>query len=260
MALLRFTLLLSLVLFSCKKEIDIKLKDADPRMVIVANLNTTEGQLTVQVSQSGSYFTPYSETKINNATVTFYAPNQMPVVVPNVGDGQYALPFTTAQVGENYRIVVTYDGVDYEANSMLMGPLVGTSINAADFPPGQVGGPNYIIIYRFQDQTGVGNAYKSVEILNGERLDKVNEISIGKDNQQDGQIITINKIGFYDAGDTVSFEIQSINQQTYNYYNELRMGTDPNSAAQGNPNYVWTNRALGYFSVYSTSTLTVVLN
>lgn len=259
MNVFRYSLILIVLLCSCKKEIDIKLKDAAPRLVIVANYDVTDSLVTVRVSQSGSYFTPNSELKINTAIVTLYGPNGIPIVIPSIGDGNYSLFHSDIQVGAEYKMIVHYQNIDYEATSKLMTPMEGLSIYSAPFPAGQAGGPNYVIFYSFQDQIGLGNCYKVVETLNNERLDQITEIVIGTDKLSDGNAISVNKIGFYNAEDTVSFEIQSINEKTYQYYQELKTGTNPNTAAQGNPNSVWTNRALGYFSVYSTSTLSIVL-
>ena len=56
---------------------------------------------------------------------------------------------------------------------------------------------------------------------------------------------------------TVILEMQSINETIYNYYHQLSSSTSAFNAAVGNPDYLWTNKALGYFSTYTYSLDTV---
>lgn len=252
-----YFILLLITFSACRKEIDIDLNDANPRLVIAANYNASADSVHVRVTKSGSFFDTFSEEKINTAIVTLIGPDETPFIIPNVGDGIYKANYSQVVAGATYRMIVTVDGTDYEASSILMPTLQTTSIDYAPFVAGEVGGPNYIIYYRYQDIPGFGNYYKAIRTLNGKREDKFGEYSIGNDDLTDGNEVILSSIGFYDVGDEVSFEIQSINERTYRYYNELASGTSQNAAAQGNPNYVWSNQALGYFSVYTTSTLTV---
>ncbi len=247
------------LLFSCKKEIKVDLNDANPKMVIVANFDATDQYVNVRVSKSGSYFTPYSEELINNAIVTIYGPNNTPFIIPTAGNGIYESAYSEVQIGATYRITVSVDGELFEATSKLMPTLIGTNIYANPFVAGEVGGPNYIISYFYQDYPGVGNYSKVIKTVNGIRKDKFGEFSINSDALTDGNEVALTDIGFFEVGDTVSYEIQSINEKTFDYYTQLQSGTSSSAAAQGNPVYVWSNDALGYFSVFTKSTLTIVL-
>ena len=252
-------LLFIVILSACRKEIDIDLNEANPRIVIAANYNASADSVHVRVTKTGSFFDQFSEEKINNAVVTIYGPDEVPVLIPLIGDGIYKAAYTNVQIGANYKMVVSVDGKEYEATSVLMPTLQTTTINYQPFVAGEVGGPNYIIYYRYQDFSGIGNYYKAIRTYNNEREDKFGQFSIGDDKLTDGNEVILSSIGFYDAGDEVTFEIQSINEQTHKYYSQLASGTSQNAAAQGNPDYVWTNQALGYFNAYTTSSLSITI-
>ena len=250
---------LLLLVTSCRKEIKIDLNDANPRLVIAANFNATEEMVTVRVTKSGSFFEQFSEEMINNAIVTLYGPSNTPFIVPFVSDGLYSAPYIDVQVGATYKMIVSIDGTDYEAASELLPTLQTTTITTSPFVAGEVGGPNILITYKYQDLPGKGNYYKTIRTYNGEREDKFGQFTIGNDDLTDGNEVTLTNIGFYDSGDSVSFEIQSINEKTHKFYTQLASGTSQNAAAQGNPDYVWSNAALGYFSVYTTSSWSIVI-
>lgn len=247
--------LLTLATTSCQKVIDVDLNDANPRMVIEAKYNATDSIVLVVVSYTTSYFDNAPPQYVDNATVIITDGNGIGTLVPSIGQGVYQLNNYIPQTGTTYTMTVSHDGVDYTASSTLMPTLVQEIPTYEYYDSGffsETGG--YLVSFGFQDPTGLGNCYKAILTANDTTHNKLDEILIGDDELTDGNFIERPAFEFFDVGDTVSFEIQAIDQRAYDYYNELLTLTGgQSSAAPANPTYYWSNEALGSFIAYSYS-------
>lgn len=254
-----FSLLLVLALFSCQKEIDIDLNDSNPKLVIEANYIATDSIVTVRVSKTGSYFDNYITNPVNDAVVSIRENNGAEVIVPLSADGYYELANYIPTFGATYTIKVTQEGVDYSADSKLMPVLNFLPATYVYQEESLFSDAGYWITYRFQDYSGVGNCYKLITTYGGERYDKFGDFSTGSDAYTDGNLIERPLIQSFQPGDTILLELQSINQRVYDYYSQLSSNTSSFTAAAGNPDYFWSNDALGYFSAYGYSTEEVII-
>ena len=64
----------------------------------------------------------------------------------------------------------------------------------------------------------------------------------------------------FQVGDTVGFEMRSMDRTVYNYFTEvLSIAGGQSSAAPANPKATWDNKGLGYFSAYSNSRAEVII-
>lgn len=244
---------------SCQKEIDIDLNESDPKMVIEANYIATDSFVRVLVSKSSSYFDVFEVNSINDAAVTIQEENGLEIPVPFVADGRYELAGFPPNYGSNYVIKVSHNGMEYRAESNLM-PVLQLLPSSVQYQPESIfSEEGYWVIYRFQDFPGLGNCYKMVPTYGGKRYDKFGEFSRGGDNLTDGNLVERPLIKTFQVGDTVSLELQSINARVLEYYSQLSSSNSAFNAAVGNPDYFWSNGALGYFSAYGYSTDTVIV-
>jgi len=108
------------------------------------------------------------------------------------------------------------------------------------------------VFFKFQDPIGQGNYYNVIFKANDTLYNKAEELILGDDDLTDGNLIERPIFqDYYDVGDTISFELQAINKNVYDYYSELQtIAGGQSSAAPANPTYYWSNKALGYFSAY----------
>lgn len=255
-------ILLSLLIhsiISCQKEIDIDLNDANPKMVIEANYIATDSIVQVRITKTASYFDVYSSNLINGATVTIRENNGSSVVIPFVADGSYELTNYAPNYGATYTITVSYEGINYTASSKLM-PVMQLLPSSLQYQEASIfSDEGYWVIYRFQDLPGLGNCYKLIPTYYNTTFNKFGEFFSGSDNLTDGNLIERPIINSFQVGDTIQLELQSINQRVYDYYSQLSSNTSGFTAAAGNPDYFWSNEALGYFSAYGYSTDVIVV-
>lgn len=258
---LNIVLLLSVLLtfISCQKEIDIDLNDSSPKVVIEANYNATDSVVTVLVSKTGSYFDEYSTTYINDAVVTIRQDNGADVAIPFISDGKYELGNYIPAYGSTYTVTVSYDGTSYTADCKLM-PTMELLPATIEYQEASIfTDEGYWITYRFQDFPGKGNCYKIIPTYGGVTYNRFGEFMTGEDKLTDGNLIERPMIETFQLGDTVYLELQSISQKVYDYYSQLADNTSGFTAAAGNPDYLWSNGALGYFSAYSYSSQEVIV-
>jgi len=241
---------------SCQKIIDVDLNDAAQRIVIEANFSATDSIVNVKVSYTSSYFDTYIPSNVNNAIVTITDHLGTVTNIPTIGAGQYELTSYIPADGANYTINVTHDGTTYTGSSNLTPPLTLLPPRSEFFEQGFFGEPGgYLVFFRFQDPPGIGNYYNIIVQANDTLYNRPNEFILGDDILTDGNLLERPIFfDYYDIGDTITFEIQSITERVFDYYVELQtIAEGQNSAAPANPAYFWTNNALGYFSAYYSS-------
>lgn len=254
-----FSVLFSAALFSCQKEIKIDLNEANPKVIIEANYSATDSTVKVIVSRSSSYFDVFEVDFINDAFITIREENGTEVIVPFIADGTYELSGFPPVFGSTYTLKVLHNNTEYVSDSKLM-PVMELLPSRVEFQEESIfSSEGYWVFYRFQDFSELGNCYKLVPSYYGSRYDKFGEFSIGNDNLTDGNLVERPLLETFQLGDTVYLELQSINQKIYDYYNQLSSSSSGFNAAVGNPDYLWSNGALGYFSAYGYSTDMVII-
>jgi len=255
---------------ACRKEIHIDLNASDPRLVIEANYIASDSLVTVVLSQTKNYFDEYIHQSINSATVEIWEENMPAVTVPYVADGRYELSEFAPNYEKTYTVKVRYNGTEYQASSYLLTPMTllepkleySETSFITDFDPNDSSSiimGDYWIYYRFKDTPGISTSYKLVYTHRQKRYDALYDFSIGTDKFTDGNIIERPILRLFPQEDTVWLELHTITPQMYDYYSQLPTAASAFDAAVGNPNYLWTNQALGYFSAYGYSKQEVVL-
>lgn len=254
--------LLSLALFSCQKVIDVDLNEANPQVVIEANYTAEDSTVRVRVSITSNYFDASASPTVDNAIVTIKDQAGNVISVPSVGGGDYVLTNYIPQFNTTYTMNVMYNDVNYEANCFLQQPVELSEITYQLIPSffGQDGG--YVVYLRLQDQPDTVNNYLIVLTQNGEELGKLSQMFLQDDLFTDGNFIERPLFGirFFDAGDTISMELRSVDQAVYDYFGELiSIVSGGGGAAPANPTTNWNNKALGYFNAYGNNRRSVVI-
>lgn len=259
---LAFILGLILLASSCQKVIDVDLNDSNQNIVIEANYKAEQDRVEVLVTMTSSYFDSEASPFVDDAIVTITDANGAATVVPHVIGGLYRLTQYTPQYGSNYTVSVTSNGETYTAVCNLPAPVQLDPITY-QYLDGFFGAdPGYVSIMNFQDPAGEVNFYNIVISENGTAFDRIDEIQQQDDGFTDGNYIQrplfLNELS--QLGDTISYEFRSVDEMIFNYTAEAAsISGGSNSAAPGNPTTNWDNGALGYFSAYSVSRDTVVI-
>ncbi|MEL6537536.1 MAG: DUF4249 domain-containing protein [Bacteroidota bacterium] len=263
----RYTILLAslslLALGACEKVIDVDLNDAEPTLVVEANLNNEFGPQTVVLSKTTSFFTPEAPGPVTNATVTVTDDEGESITYDEVEDGVYVALYA-GEPGRTYTLSIDTEGETYTAVSEMREII---SLDSLTFSPsGGFGGPidgppTFLPFTNFNDPAEKGNFYRLIEVSDDPARTAI--IYLLDDLATNGNLVTFPLFGnSAPAGDTVTIELWHLDQAAHTYFDELGDlgGGGPfNSGTPANPTSNLTNGALGYFVAYSKSAVTEIV-
>lgn len=241
-----FPVLAVIVLASCEKKIDYDLDSADPKIVIEGIVNDAGGPAVVKLTTSTPFDASNEYPAVTGASV---------VIVETIGDvvNEFVLNETTPGIyesavavgtpGASYYLKVTSAGEVYEATSVM--PY---RVEIADYYVEEFFGDNQFVNVGFADPAEYNNFYKFKLITN----DTLSEsIFIQDDVFTNGFYNTALLGGQFEAvlpGEQVWVEMQTIDENVYNYWYSLSLNINDATAAPANPVTNLSNEALGYFS------------
>jgi hypothetical protein len=267
---LRFEYIILLLVFfiSCEKVVSIDLNETNPQIVIEGNITDSKGPNTVLLSKTGNYFEP-----------SLYFPpvsNAVVVVSDNLGNidtlkesisGTYQSSKISGVAGRTYFLKVIAEGKEYDATSMMQKKVAIDSLYALPIHERDENG--YEIYVNFKDPIETGNCYRLIPRINSLVVDTITETGrrymLLSDKLVNGLNVTT-KIGIRHniyPGDTVTIELQSIDQTIYEYYytlqNIISSDRSATSLAPANPISNINNGSLGYFAAYSVDIKKIIL-
>lgn len=244
----------TLVVSSCTKVIDVNLNEANTVLVIEANYRAEDSTVNVLVTQTSNYFSNDPQPLINDAivTITDYLGNV--TSIPFIANGNYELTSYIPVFGTAYTISVVHGGITYTSSSTMNSPISQNPV-FYEFTEGFFGsGSGYLVYLSYLDPVVEGDYTMAYLTINGELNSELSDIILSDDKLSNGNLIVRPLFqDLYEVDDTVHIELRTVSKDFYGYFTELQSLTDPSSAAPANPDYQWTNNALGYFSAYSSS-------
>lgn len=245
-------MLCAVLLFSaCEDLIDVDLNDADPRIVIEANLSDLHAVQRIRVSKTVGFGEPVNSIPVSDATVFVHDDRGSASYFQHNGDGIYLSDTTYGFVptsGRTYTLQVMVDDELFES-SCYMPPYV--DVDSTGIVRENIFGDDYYFAtFKFNDPPNAANYYRyDVAINNGD----FRFSSVFQDKFNDGLFVT-HQVSDLNAelepGDYILVRRYCIDEKVFSYWNEYQ-STNPGSAAPGNPTSNISNNALGYFSVAS---------
>lgn len=241
---------------SCRKKIDIDLNESTPKLVLEANYNANDSTVSVRITKTSSYFDDNSSPVINNATVTITNQAGISSNVSFLNDGTYELTEYAPEWNTTYKMNIVVDGTNYESSCFLHDTISLIRPMKTEFTPGFFGGDDGESAYvEYQDPAGTTeDATIAVLSINDERFGTFQEMMTNDDELTNGNLFSrpfFGKIG--QSGDSVTIELLTVDIKILRYVDQTKSLSNPNNAAPANPDYLWTNDALGYFSTYGKS-------
>jgi uncharacterized protein DUF4249 len=255
--------IVSMLLTSCEKVIDLKLDNVEKKYVIEAMITDEPGHSRVILSRTKDFNEDNSIDYVSGAVVTITEQNGATTVFPQTAPGTYELADYVGTPGRNYFLNVTINGQTFSAGSAMPQKVNLDSIYITDeflFTD-----TRKIANVEFKDPDGRGNNYRFVQYVNGF---KEKQLQIQNDDYTDGNNVT-NRLfffsdeedsGFIDSGDEVSIEMQCIDAAMYRYWFSLfrsALGTS-GQATPANPVSNLQGGALGYFSAHTYQRKTII--
>lgn len=251
-----------LTLFSCQKVIDVDLNDSNPIVVIEANYRAEDSTVLVRITQTSNYFDNSASPEINSALVTIVDQAGNPTTIPSIGNGYYELSAYAPVFNTTYTLNVTINGENYSAECVLKTPVQLEDITYQYFDGffGSEGG--YVPFLNFQDPQNSEDYYSIILSRNDTLYNSLDDFFLQDDMLTNGNMVErpLFANSFYQLDDSVHMELRTIDKRIYNYIDEAQsISGGQSSAAPGNPTNNWSNGALGYFSAYSSSRKSVII-
>ncbi|MBL7818277.1 MAG: DUF4249 domain-containing protein [Saprospiraceae bacterium] len=247
----------TLLLSSCEKVIELDLNNSDPQIVVEAWLSDDPSERAqVWLSQSVNFDQSNTYPPLSNATVFIKNRTTGEVdTLKEVGNsGIYGGSKLVAQVGQTYDLTVNVKGKTLTSSATVPRKVNLDSIRLTRTT--FFGNENLQIVPRYLDPKGIGDNYRFVLSVNG---NKKTDLLIQNDALSDGAYNArplFGRMGDNDIkiGDTLSLEMRCIDAGSYFYFDTLSEGgggPNSSSATPTNPVSNIKGGALGYFSVYT---------
>lgn len=246
---------------ACEKVIDVDLNEAAPAIVIEGNLSNNINEVEVKISMTSSYFDTLPSEKVSGAIVKVTSDVGDNFILYESENGIYKTQKSWFKEGGTYGLSVEANGEYYLASSKLNPPVYIDSVEFyyEDSPFFELG--YYVNVY-LDDPLGVSNYYRLKYAKNGEFQNRIEDLILFDDRYMDGNTIEITLFNQpFELNDTVALQLVSLDKGAYDYlktFQEL-VNNNPGSAAPANPNSNISNGALGYFSAWSSSIKSVII-
>lgn len=254
-------LILTFIVYSCEKVIDVDLNDAAPVIVIEGNLSNIPNKAEVKISMTSSYFDTVPSEMVSNAVVTLKSDFGDSYVLNETGKGIYNSKEVWFREGSTYRLEVDVNGEKYEAVSKLNPAVNIDSMRFYYEDSPFLDNGYYINMYLF-DPPGVKNFYRLKYAKNGVFQNTIDDLILFNDRYVDGNTIEVTLFNQpLELNDTITLQLISLDEDAYEYlrtFQEL-VNSNPGSAAPANPISNISNGALGYFSAWSSNTKSAII-
>ncbi len=257
--------LLIFALYSCEKVVELDLDETPPQIVVEANLDKEQEELTVSISRSNFYYSTDAYEQVEGASLILETPNGDFVDVNDLGDGAYEAAVLEPSEGV-YTLRAEIDGVQYEARSELRDVIHIVELVTEFTEETTFTDEGYFVYTRFIDPAGEANFYRFIHSIDGVVERDGDDLQVIDDDLFDGNFARVplfQKV--FDQGTTVSVDLVHFDAASYDYFNSLSDiisgggGPGGGTAAPANPNTNWSGGILGYFSARSTSTASVFI-
>jgi len=243
--------------YSCKKVINVDLKNAATQTVITGEITNQAGPYQVIISKSVNYTSDNIYQPVSGALVII-AGNGVIDTLTETMAGTYSTHTLTGKPGSSYSLYVAIGTQKYTATSVMPQPVTLDSIG---FTTGRNTTDLNAIAY-FQDPINVVNNYQFIEFNNGKRFSNGRGTTVFSDRLSDGRYI--NRTLYDDStniksGDLLTLQMKCVDQPVYDYLNELLQVSGGgrggfSSSNPGNPTSNIIGGALGYFTANTIST------
>ena len=245
--------------YSCTKVININLNSASPLPVVQGNINNQPGTYAVILSQSVNFSDPNTFPPIPGALVTI---NDNLGNIDTLKDsipGNYTGHKLMGTPGRTYTLSISSNGKFYSAASTMPQPI---AIDSLTIQNDAFSKKNKFVVIHFQSPQGAITYYHFVATVNNVTQTPIfafsDEYQLG--NPINFELRSPNDSLKIKSGDTVMVQLQSTDQNIFNYYTALfNAGGTGFDTAPANPPSNISNSALGYFSAYAVTSKTIIV-
>lgn len=235
-------------LASCEDLIDVDLNEANPKLIIEADLNNLTSTQLIRIAKTVAFDSPVGDQPVVGAMVSVVDSKGRRFDFSDSGKGEYRRNNFKPEEDLNYSLSVTIDNETFTASTKMSKFVAIDSL--AVMEETVFNETYYSAVLKFEDPKDVANYYKYDISVNGKPYKFAFAFS---DKFNDGLYVThqvSDKERSLAIGDSIVVRRQCLAKEVYNFWNEIQL-LNPGSAAPANPTSNISNGALGYFSVCS---------
>jgi hypothetical protein len=235
---------------SCEQEVDIKLNETEPRVVIEGWVTDTPGPYDFKVSKTGSYLGTGEEVMVSGALLVLKDDMGAVDTLVEQRPGWYQSTDFQGQIGHTYYLEATVEGKMYKASNYLprINPIIASGYTYNDT---LVFGPGYYVGLLAEEPAGLGDFFQFRFWRNDTAFNSITDLFVTDDHFVDGQVSPFLYLYPCRLGDTVVIEVRSLSQTSYDFYVTLfQQGAGTGGPFASVPDNLATNfdnGALGWF-------------
>ena len=258
---------LVILLFYCRKVIDVDIDGVEPIFVIEAVVTDQPGDSKVLISTTKDVSENNQFPAVSSATVSITDDAGVVTIFNEDSAGTYTAPGFSGVIGKKYSLqILTTNGKTFTAESTMPEKIIMDTLFITDEI--LFGDNRKLANINYQDPPGKGQCYRYVQYINGR---KTETIFTNNDDYIDGKYVEAklwyltedddNEEEKIKTGDTVRLDLMCIDQAVYKFWFRLNQSATGNSQSASPANAVTniSGGALGYFSAHSVQTKTVVV-
>jgi len=260
-----------MTLTSCEDVIELDLENAAPKLVIDATVDATARTTQVILTMSNGFYDDINLDFVNDATVNLTLADGSTVNLPMIQDGFYgAFGLNISEGDELTMTIIDGTGNEYKATEKVPYAVAIDSLETIETSSagpgggspfgGSGGGQFYQIFTHWQDDVNQENFYRIRAIVNDTLQTSL--ITLTDDINLNGEAISRPVFQTFEAGDTVTMQLLSMDEGSYLYFSDLAeiigQGLN-NSTTPFNATSNFDNDVLGYFSIFRKDEETIIL-
>lgn len=258
-----FLIILSILLVSCEKVIQLKPANTEDKYVIEGTITNEPGNCTVLISKTKKFDDDNTFNGVSGAVVSVEN-NGTTITLPEISAGVYKTTAVNGVPGQTYRLTATVvSGETFTAVSTMQEP-----VPFLDFylKPNDFDSLRTVAYVKYKDSAEIKNYYWFELFVNDKRQANY---GVTNDDFTTGQLInsgvlfqntTKNREKDIKRGDKLGVEMHSIDASVYLYLFSLSGAKgNGNNAAPANPISNINGGALGYFSAHTTQRKSLII-
>jgi hypothetical protein len=245
--------IISLLLSSCQKVINLDLGSSVPQLVIQGNVYDQVGPYIVTLSKTVNFDAPNIYPPVTNATVTISDNAGNSEVLSQTIDGTYVTSALQGVIGRTYTLNVSVDGKTYTASSTMPEAVSIDSIYFIKAPFGKI----TLVGLDILNLPNKDNYYRVINFVNDKQS---TGFSVFNENTSNAVIInysflpstnpTVGNPQKLAKGDKIDVWLECIDKGVFEYFRSANREGGQN-ASPANPVSNISNGALGYFNACS---------
>lgn len=279
----------SFVLIGCEKNINFKLDEAKPKLVVEATIENEQAPMVILTKSTGYFsqisldllthsFVHNADVFVSNGTLTHKLKEYAVAIGGGISVYYYSIDsgnLSTAFTGEldhSYSLKIIAEGQEYVATTTI--PKITKKIDSLWTKPSPDGdSTKAIVMVRATDPPGFGDYVRYfTKINNGVFYPPLNsafddlfvdgttyelQVEPGVDRNASGKETTL-----FNRGDTVTFKLSNIDKATFDFWRTMEFSYNSVGNPFSTPTKVLSNisnNALGYFGGYASQYRTLVI-